>query len=354
MIITSILSFLLLLNLRQHDPKTAAVDSLFSHYNTTSTTGASVMVIRNGEIIYNHAFGLADMERKVPATQQSNYRIASITKQFTAMAIMMLKEDGKLSLDDRLNKFFPSLPAYTSEITIRRMLNHTAGLPSYGDLIPPDRTEPLTDTDVLHLIEKTDTAMFSPGSKFEYSNTAYVLLGLVVAKVSGMPYGEFLKKRIFEPAGMAHTMVNSKTDSIPNRAYGYTLKEDKLIKKDQSRYSYLLGDGGVYSSVEDFYKWDQALYTSKLVKPETLKEIMTESSKEGDIPYGYGWYLQEKYGTCCVWHSGGTSGFSTYYARYPKEKFSVILFANQADGISTEDLGRKIEDIYMKEITAGK
>ncbi|GAA4312978.1 serine hydrolase domain-containing protein [Compostibacter hankyongensis] len=336
------------------DLKTRSVDSLFRNYNTDNTSGISVMVIKDGRIIYNRSFGLADIENKVPATSQTNYRIASVTKQFTAMAIMMLKEDKKLSLNDHLRKFFPYLPAYTDEITIRNMLNHTAGLPGYGDLVAKGTTQPLTDTDVLGLIRKTDTPAFKPGSRFSYSNTAYVLLGLVVEKVSGMPFKDFLRQRIFTPLKMTQTTVNSMTGSIPDRAYGYNLRDGGLKKEDQSLYSYLLGDGGIYSSVDDFYKWDQALYTPKLVKPATLKEIFTESSKETPTSaYGYGWYIDEKFGEKRVSHSGGTTGFSSYYVRYPDIRFSVIVFANQDEGVTLGPVVDAIEDIYLKERLSG-
>lgn len=330
-------------------PETAAVDSLFREYNTGNTTGVSVMVIKDSKIIYNRSFGLADVEHKIPATPQSNYRIASVTKQFTAMAIMILRDEGKLSLDDPLTKFFPRIRNYGKQITIRHMLNHTSGLLNYGDLIPPGTTTPLTDKDVLRLIEQQDSVAFKPGEKFEYSNTAYSLLSLVVEKVSGMPYRDFLRKKIFDPLGMTHTTTNVMGDSIYDRAYGYDRKADGLVMSDQSVYSYVLGDGGIYSSVVDFYKWDQALYTSRLVKPATLKEIFTISSRENDhTGYGYGWYIDEKYGQKRVFHTGGTSGFSTCIIRYPEKKFSIVIFANLDEGFTVGRVGDAIEDIYLK------
>jgi len=332
------------------DSKVSQADSLFKSYNTRNTSAISAMVIKDGKIIYNHSFGLADIENKVPATPLTNYRIASVTKQFTAMCIMMLKEDGKLALDDKLNKFFPSLPGYTSNITIQQMLNHTSGLPDYGDLVSPGITRPLNDTDVLHLLEKTEKRVFEPGARFAYSNTAYVLLGLIIEKVSGMPFKDFLRKRVFIPLNMRQTTVNSQTDSIPNRAYGYNLRDGRLKKEDQSLYSYLLGDGGIYSSVADFYKWDQALYTNKLVKPATLKEIFTQSSRENPVQaHGYGWYIDEKFGKKRVSHSGGTTGFSSFYVRYPAIRFSIIVFANQDEGVTLEPIVNAIENIYLNE-----
>ncbi|PWV46542.1 serine hydrolase [Chitinophaga sp. S165] len=326
------------------------VDNLFNAYNNINTSGVSIMVIRDSQVIYNRSFGLADVEHKVPATPQTNYRLASVTKQFTAMAIMILKDEGRISLDDPLVKFFPNIHSYGKKITIRHMLNHTSGLLNYGDLIPEGTTIPLTDKDVLHLIEPLDSTDFEPGTKFAYSNTAYSLLSLIVAKVSGMPYKDFLKQRIFEPLGMTYSIANVMGDSIYNRAYGYDQKADGLKMSDQSIYSYILGDGGVYSSVTDLYKWNEALYKPVLVKQETLDEIFTISSKEHEhLGYGYGWYIDTKYGKKRVSHTGGTSGFSTYIIRYPEIKFSVIILANLDEGFTVAKVGDAIEDIYLKE-----
>lgn len=308
------------------------------------------MVIKDSHIIYNRSFGLADVTHKVPATPYTNYRLASLSKPFTAMAVMMLRDEGKLSLDDHLDKFFPKIRPYGDQITIRQMLDHTAGLPNYGDLIPPGTTKPLTDKDVLHLAELQDTAAFKPGQRFEYSNTAYSLLSLIVEKVSGMPYKDFLKQRIFKPLGMTHSTLNVAGDSIYNRAYGYDQKGDSLLMSDQSIYSYVLGDGGVYSSVNDLYKWDQALYTSTLVKPGTIEEIFATRSWENDrVAYGYGWYIDEKYGQKRVSHTGGTSGFSTYMIRYPAIRFSIIILSNLDEGFTVGKVGDEIEAIYLKE-----
>lgn len=343
------LHLLFLAHAQSENNRSAAVDSLFREYNTRSTTGVSVMVIKDSQIIYNRSFGLADVAHKLPATPHTNYRLASLSKPFSAMAVMMLRDEGKLSLDDHLDKFFPNVRPYGNQITIRQMLDHTAGLPNYGDLIPAGTTIPLTDKDVLHLIEQQDTAVFKPGQRFEYSNTAYSLLSLIVEKASGMSYNIFVKQRIFKPLGMTYSTLNVVGDSIYNRAYGYDKKGDSLVMSDQSIYSYVLGDGGVYSSVSDLYKWDQALYTSKLVKPETIEEMFTIRSWENDrMAYGYGWYIDEKYGQKRVSHTGGTSGFSTYMIRYPALKFSIIILSNLDEGFTVGKVGDEIEDIYLK------
>lgn len=332
------------------DPRAAATDSLFSRYDTIQTTSISVMVIRKGRILYERSFGLAEIETGRKATPATNYRIASVTKPFTAMAIMMLRDQGKLSLDDPLSKFFPKTAAYGNQVTVRQMLNHTSGLLSYSSLIPPGTTVPLKDEDVLHMLEKQDSTRFKPGERFSYSNTAYVLLGLIVEQVSGMPFARFLEQRIFRPLKMTNTKLNSLTGDIPDRAYGYNLKNGKLLREDQNLTSYLLGDGGIYSSIRDFYQWDQALYKQKLVKRKTMKEIFTPSSWETPVvAYGYGWYLEKKHRLERVSHSGGTTGFSSYFARYPEKKFSIIIFANQDDGLALAPFADAVEKIYLEE-----
>lgn len=325
-----------------------AIDSLFSKYDDVHSTGISVMIIEKGKIVYDRAYGLAEIETRTKAAANTNYRIASITKSFTAMAIMMLRDQDKLQLEDPLTKFFPSVPEFGKQITIRQMLNHTSGLMGYADFVSKGTVAPLQDTDVLRIVEKQDSTQFKPGSRFSYSNTAYVLLGLIVEKVSGLSFTDFVKQRIFRPLKMDASTLNSITGTIKKRAYGYNLIDGKLLKQDQSIYSYLLGDGGIYSSVKDFYKWDQALYSGKLVKQSTLQEIFSPSSREApNLDYGFGWYIENKNGTRRISHSGGTTGFSSYYVRYPEIKFSVVIFANQDDGLALGPYVDAIERIYF-------
>ncbi|WP_256006910.1 serine hydrolase domain-containing protein [Pedobacter deserti] len=323
-----------------------AVDSIFSRYKSPETTGISVMVIRDGRKLYSRSFGYADIARKVRATSKTNYRIASVTKPFTAMAILMLRDQGKLDLGDRLDAFFPDLPAFSKEITVKQMINHTSGLKSYGS-VPTSR--PLKDINVLHIVAEQDSTNFKPGTKFSYSNTAYVLLGLIVEKVSGLPFDEFVRRHIFKPLKMANSTFNNMEGTIPNRAYGYNPKDGKLVLDDQSTASYLQGDGGIYSSIDDFYYWDQALYGDKLVKRETLNEIFSPSSNETpEIAYGYGWYIERRYNATRISHSGGTTGFSSYYVRYPEKKFSIVVFGNQDDGLALDPIITAIERIYLR------
>jgi CubicO group peptidase (beta-lactamase class C family) len=323
-----------------------AVESLFSHYTVDERSGISVLVIRDGDKIFNRSFGFAEISAKRKATNATNYRIASVTKSFTAMAVLMLRDQGKLKLEDPLSSFFPGLPSFAGEITVKEMINHTSGLKSYGDA-PKGTT--FTDMDILRVVEKQDSTKFVPGSRFSYSNTAYVLLGLIVQKVSGLSLADFVRRNIFVPLKMKNSTFNNREGKIINRAYGYNLRNGKLVLEDQSDASYLQGDGGIYSSIDDFYHWDQALYSDKLLSRKTMDEIFSPSSTEAvGLDYGYGWYIENRFGTKRVSHSGGTTGFSSYYVRYPEKKFSIVIFANQNEGLALDPIIMAIERIYLQ------
>jgi CubicO group peptidase (beta-lactamase class C family) len=264
------------------------------------------------------------------------------------MAIVMLRDEGKLGLDDKLKSYFPGVPSFGNDITIRQMINHTSGLKSYGNAIPEGTTEPLKDADVLRIVEKQDSTSFKPGTRFSYSNTAYVLLGLIVQKVSGMPFDEFVRRRIFNPLNMKNSTFNNTGGKIAARAFGYNSKNGTLVLEDQSVASYLQGDGGIYSSVNDFYHWDQALYTGQLVSKASMEEIFSPSSYEAPgLAYGFGWYIESRYNTRRISHSGGTTGFSSYYVRYPERRLSIIVFANQDEGLALDPVVTAIERIYL-------
>ena len=237
----------------------AEVDGLFADFNRPGVPGASMMAIRDGKAVCRRAYGMADLEAGTAATTATNYRLASVTKQFTAMAILMLMERGRLSLDDPLTKFFPDYPAYGKAITVRQMLTHTSGLLAYEDLVPPGRTAQLHDRDVLDLLKLQDHTYFAPGSQYRYSNTEYAHLALIVEKASGMSFASFLKKNIFEPLGMRGTVAFEEgISTVPHRAYGYSRKGGGFERTDQSVTSAVLGDGGIYSSVEDLFQIGRA------------------------------------------------------------------------------------------------
>jgi CubicO group peptidase (beta-lactamase class C family) len=339
---------LLAANRKGQEDKAAKIDALFREYARPEVPGASVIVIKNGKVLFKKAYGLANLEDKIQSTTNTNYRLASCTKPFTAMAIMILAERKQLSYDSRLTDFFPEFPAYGKAITVRQLLNHTSGLIAYEDVMPDSTTIPLTDTDVLHLMEQQDHTYFAPGSQFRYSNSGFVLLGLVVEKASGISFPEFLRKNIFEPLRMEHTVLYHRDDHTDRRrAYGYTQQGNAFVRTDQSLTSSTRGDGTVYSSVEDLYKWDQALYTKRLLGSETLKQAFTPGATVNETTgYGFGWYIENKRGLRTVWHSGNTIGFTARIERFPEQKFTVIVLTNRNDAQLAEIVD-KIEEVYL-------
>ena len=331
--------------------KAAAMDSLFSDYAQPGAPGASVIVIDHGKVLFKKAYGLANIESKIAATPETNYRLASVSKQFTAMAILILAERKKLSLEDNLASFFPGFPDYGKQIRVRHLLNHSSGIIAYEDVMDENSTVPLSDQDVLELMKNQDHTHFPPGSSYRYSNSGYVLLGLIVEKVSGIAFPEFLKRNIFVPLKMNHTVFYRREDisDEAHRAYGYTKRDEGFVRTDQSMTSSTRGDGAIYSSVSDLYKWDQALHSSRLVKRQTLQQAFTSGAKvDEDTGYGFGWFIENRHGLRTVWHSGNTIGCTQYIRRYLDRKLTIIVQANRNDA-QLAPLVDKIEELYLKE-----
>jgi CubicO group peptidase (beta-lactamase class C family) len=327
----------------------AEMDSLFRDYNQPGSPGASVMVVRRGKIEFARGYGLADVEAGVPCSTNSNFRLASVTKQFTAMAVMMLYDAKKLKLEETLTDFFPEFPSYGKGIAVRHLLTHTSGLIDYEDVIPPGTMIPVLDQDVLRLLITQDKTYFPPGSQFRYSNSAYSLLSLIVQVRSSMPFAQFLKRRIFEPLKMENTLVYEQGISVvPNRVFGYSLEGTAFKPTDQSLTSSVLGDGGVYSSVAELYKWDQALYTHQLVSAKTQQLIFTPGppTENPETGYGFGWYIGYYRGARQIWHSGNTRGFTTRITRFPEQQFTVIILANRSDA-QLAKLSQRIIDQWL-------
>lgn len=329
----------------------ARVDALFKDFDHPNAPGASVMVIHNGKPVFAKGYGLSDLLIKTPCTTNTNFRLASVSKQFTAMAVLMLAEHGKLKLDEQLTAFFPEFPAYGKQTTVNHLLTHTSGLLDYEDLIPPGTTIPVLDQDVLRILMAQDKTYFTPGSQFRYSNSGFALLALIVEARSGQRFARFLKENIFAPLKMTNTLAYEPGLSVvPSRAFGHTQKSNVWQRTDQSLTSSVLGDGGIYSSLTDLFKWDQSLYKSKLVSERTLRAAFTPHSPT-DKPgrsYGYGWYLTEYHGLKVIYHGGESIGFRTRLVRIPEKHFAVIILANRADA-KLEDFPLRIADIVLFE-----
>lgn len=303
------------------------IDALMQRYNG-AVPGASLLVVQNGKPVVRRSYGLADVEAHVKATPETNYRLASVTKQFTAASILLLAEDGKLSLDDPVKKWLPSLPATLDSVTITHFLTHTSGVVDYEDVMPPDTKTQVLDGDVLHLLESQDSTYFKPGTSYRYSNSAYSLLSLIVAKASGKSFASFLHDRIFTPLGMNNSVAyENGISTVAMRAYGYTLRDSTWVRKDQSSTSAVLGDGGIYSSIDDMQKWDAALYDSRLLNDASRKLAFTPHTKtdQPDIEYGFGWRITGE----TLWHSGETSGFRNVIVRFPARRLTVVILSNR-------------------------
>jgi CubicO group peptidase (beta-lactamase class C family) len=311
------------------------VDSLFSAYSGPTVPGASVVVISGGRVAVRRAYGMADLERKVAATPETDYRLASVSKQFTAMAVMVLAEDGTLRYDQPVRDVLPELPAAARSVTIRHLLNHTSGLWDYEDLVPESRTAQLDDRDVLGLLASKDSLYFPAGSQYRYSNSGYVLLGLIVARVSGMSFPEFLRARIFLPLGMSASVAHVEgSDTVPRRAYGYSPRGGTFVQTDQSVTSATLGDGGIYTNVDDMVRWDQALSGTKLITAPTLELATTppQLPAAAGTQYGFGWFVDTYRGEKRWRHTGETSGFRNAIQRFPRRGLTVIVLTNRSSG----------------------
>jgi CubicO group peptidase (beta-lactamase class C family) len=314
------------------DDLTPKLDALFRDFSQLGSPGASVMIIKDGKIAFAKGYGLANVEEKVPCGTNTNFRLASVTKQFTAMAVLILADHKQLSLDQPLTDFFPEFPAYGRQITVRHLLTHTSGLLDYEDLIPKGIGLPVLDRDVLRLLMQEDKTDFPPGTQYRYSNSAYALLALIVEVRSGNTFAGFLRENIFRPLKMNHTLAYEQGLSVvPNRAYGYSPDGSTFKRTDQSLTSSVLGDGGIYSSVADLYQWDQALYTDKLISRKLLKLAFTPATaaEHPETGYGFGWFIGQYRGLREIWHSGNTIGFTTRMARFPDKKFTVIILTNR-------------------------
>lgn len=291
--------------------------------------GVSVAVIKNGEIVLAKGYGYANVEHQVPVKPETIFQSGSMGKQFTATAVMMLMEDGKLALDDKITKYFPDAPAAWAGITIRHLLTHTSGMTDYPRDF--DFRRDYTEAELYEYAKQVPLA-FQPGEKWTYSNIGYMMLGVLIHKVSGKFYGDFLQERVFKPLGMSTARVISEADIIPNRSAGYRLEKGEL--KNQAWVSPSMNttaDGALYMNVYDMAKWDAALYGEKLLKRSSLEQMWTpvKLNNGQTHPYGFGWFLGNTRGHRFVQHGGAWQGFKAQIIRYVDDKLTIVVFANQ-------------------------
>ncbi len=336
--------------------RSAQVDALFARYTDGVQPGVAVMVIRDGEVVHEAGYGYADIANEVALAPDTSVRLGSVTKQFVCMTAMLLAERGLLDYDDPVSKYVPEISArYGDEITVRNLMNHTGGLPDY---YPPLREHvvgrPPSNEDGAEVWPDWGEPVFEPGERYEYSNTGYEVLALIVQRAAGEPFADFVASNIFAPLEMEGAIAwDNPAKVIPNRAFGYSPAGGDFELNDDHLMNYMMGAGGIYASLQDMYRWDQALYTEQLVSHATLKAAFTpaHNNRFEDIGYGFGWRIGAYQGHRRISHGGSWVGFRTAIARHPDAQFSIVLLSNRADFDSGEFID-PITDIYLDPLSA--
>lgn len=342
------------------------VDDLFAPLLKANAPGFAVLVMKDGKVLHNKGYGLASLKTLKPVTADTAFDLASISKQFTAMGIMILKERGSLSYDDPLSKFYPEFLPYAEGVTIRHLLNHTSGLPEYVGLFAPPSEKVKSDLltfetvgehdhtskEVRELLARQKMLRFPPGEVWEYCNSGYVILAQIIEKVSGQSFPQFMKMNIFDRLGMSHTLVYSEArPKVPNRAISYAFQGTTYKDIDYSPLNLINGDGNVNTTTADMAKWYQALEENRLVKTATLDQAFTSGyvNSGATTGYGYGWYVASSFGLKRASHSGTWAGFRNFVIHYPGEHFTALVLANSAE-FSRPDrsaIASKIAKIYL-------
>ena len=331
------------------------IDSLFKRFNGNKSPGVSVGIIKNEKFVYNQSYGMADLEHQVPITDSSVFYIGSVSKQFVAMCILLLEEDGKLRLDDRVQKYLPDFPEYNAPLTIRNFINHTSGIRdnlTLWSLAGKDYLDHIDKQEMYQLIRRQKELNFTPNEQFMYSNSCYFMLGLIIEKVTGGSLDEFAKKKIFEPLGMRNTFfLDDNTTIIKNRACSY-IEENGKFKNQIMRYD-LVGSGGIYSTLNDLYLWDQNFYHNKLGNGKTAlierlhKEYPLNNGKTSGVGYACGVQNGVYRGLKTVRHGGALAGYRSYMYRFPEQHFSIIILGN-VTSVDIDKLPFEIANIMLE------
>ncbi len=335
------------------DAFTDRVDGLFAQWNKPDSPGCALGIIKDGELIYKRGYGMANLEYGIPITSKSVFRIGSTSKQFSAMCMLMLEEEGKLSLDDDIRKYIPELPEYEAPITIRHLLHHTSGLRDYLTLMTlagQREDDFFTDEEVVGLLARQKELNFPPGEEHLYSNSGYFLLSIITKRITGESMSEYARKNIFEPLGMVNTHFHDDhTSIVKNRASGYLPREEAGFQISMTTLD-MIGDGGVFTCVDDLLLWDQNFYQNRLGKgrQELIKEMIAPGilNSGEKLDYGLGLRNSSYRGKQLISHGGAFVGFRAEMIRFPEERLSVIVLANLGT-MDPSQLARNVADIYF-------
>ncbi len=338
-----------------HTDLTDRVDELFKQWDRNDSPGAALGIFKDGRIIYARGYGIANLEYAFPWSPQTPSRIGSISKQFIGMCIAILAEQGKLSLDENIRKYFPDWPDYNGQITLKHLLHHTSGVREYLTLVelmgkPEGSGYVYTPNELVRTLSRQKELNFKPGEMYSYSNSGYFLLSEIVSRVSGMKTSAFAKKYIFDPLGMKSTHFHDDPNMIvKNRAYGYSPKKGEGFRIDIVRLK-VIGDLGVFTTIEDFLKWDQNFYDNKLGNgTQNLINMMLTRGKlnNGEVlPYGLGLNISKYGGLETISHGGSAVGYQAQYMQFPDQQFSIVILSNLSN-FSPGRIARKIADLYL-------
>jgi len=339
-------------------PLETQVDQLLSAQYKPGGPGATALIAKNGKVIYRKAFGKANLELNVPMKPENVFELGSITKQFTAVAILMLQEQGKLSVDDDITKYLPDYPVKGKKITIHQLLNHTSGIKSYTDMpsfIKMARTD-MTPTELINTF-KNEPMDFEPGEQWNYNNSGYIILGFIIEKVSGKTYADFIAENIFKKLGMTSSSYGSMSAIIPNRASGYQPTETGYVNADYLSLSLPYAAGSLMSNVDDMFLWSQAIHNNTLIKKESKQKAFINTALNNGKPtyYGYGWGPNDINGSATLEHGGGIFGYNTMGIYVPGDNVYVLVMTNSngnsPDGVATKMAALAVGKPYTTKAT---
>jgi D-alanyl-D-alanine carboxypeptidase len=347
-----ILSFLLILIVKHAFPQTGynSIDSLMSSIYPDNNPGAAIAIVRNGKVVFKKGYGISNLDSKERITSSTNFNICSMTKQFTAFGILKLAGEKKLSLDDKIDKYFPDFNSKVAGVvTIRHLLSHSSGIVDHYEHVDKSLYKEFRDKDVLTAIKSVDSVYFPAGSGYRYSNTAFCLLSLIIEHVSGYSFPAFIKENIFKPLKMDESEVIKPDFKISHRALGYDFENVgfKLSDAGQSLFFSTMGDGGIYTSIDDYLKWITAIQNGTVLNSSTIKDAQSAHNTieaARNLSYGYGWFVAGSGENKIVYHTGSNGGFRTIILMVPSKKYAIVIFSNRT-GIDLEDLVHEINKI---------
>lgn len=319
----------------ESSPLDSLTDRLFADYDDGGMPGAAILVMEGDRVLVRRGFGAADLEQSIPVTAETGFRLASISKQFTAMAILLLEEEGRLSLGDPVSRWLPGLPAWGDRVKISHLLTHTSGIADYEDHLPEGLERQLLDEDVREILASLPETYFTPGAGYRYSNSSYALLARIAEEAAGKSFAVLLESRIFGRLSMTGTVAHVEgVDEVASRAFGYSRRAGEWNRTDQSVTSAVLGDGGIYSSIDDLARWVREILAPRILPARLVAEAIRpriDTGEEG-IRYGYGWRTLERDGMTVVGHTGETIGFRNAMVLVPEQDVAVIVLSNRNEG----------------------